>query len=322
MQADLEQELRDAMAAGRDDLVTEAAAEIPSPAAGRIIWEGIDRALNRRSGANAAQDGALAATVFAIPVVFVAGGRPGALISAILPDTHRLLQVLQAGGALGETRNVGLNEVLSADTSVGAFAPSKLYRLLRELESGRAQTWSDLIPAEIQLDSEHETVELRFVTGLAVSGAQAPSFLETGADIARWGMPLGHELRRQLQGDGVTLLALARPPSGLMGALHAGHQAREDVALQTFLSRTLREFRASVGEPEVLVAAVRPEAVGVHVNSPLDPSRAVAHQWILDPLDDVAVIAKSMLDLLAECRAERVTVHPAVMTVAEFQAVR
>lgn len=312
----LHEELRDGLAAGRDDLLTPALAEVVSPAAGRLLWESTDRAINRPAN----RESALAAQVFAFPLVLVTGGLAPATVFGTLREPQAIAQVLTAEGALGPTRNFGLNAALCADTSMEGFSPSRLYGLLRGLEAGAQQSWSDLLPADIELDSAEESVHLRFLTGVAVTPAQAPSIMETAADIGRWGMPVSRELIAQLGQPGLSLLALPRPPTGLLQAVHAGRRACEEIAYQVFLSRGLRRMRAETGEPEVSIAALEGGAVGIRLTAAADPSRRLAHRWELDPLDELSSVTASILGLLEECRVQAIRTLPAVLPESEFLA--
>jgi hypothetical protein len=310
----LHAELRDALAAGRDDILTPALAEVVSPAAGRALWEAVDRATNSPADGQ----GVLAAQVFAFPLVLVTGGLAPATVPGTLREPQAIAQVLAAEGALGPARNFGLNGALCADTSMEGLSPSQLYGVLRGLESGGTQSWSDLLPAEIDLYSAEESVHLRFLTGVAVTPAQAPSLIEAAADIGRWGMPVSRELVAQLGQPGLSLLALPRPPTGLLRAVYEGRRAREEIAYQVFLSRALRRMRAETGEPEASVAALDGGAIGVLLTTPFEPQRRLFHRWELDALDDLASVTASILGLLEECRVQHVRTLDAVVSESEF----
>ena len=300
---ELQEDLKQTLRAGRDDLLSAAVAEVSSPEAGNCLWAAVDQALNTPADNNAT----LAASLFAIPIVFVAAGPDGRQVPGVLRDVRKLARVLEEHGALGVHQNFGLNQALCADTSVEAFSLSRLYALLRRVEAERVDIWPDLIPAEIELDGQ-ERVDLRFVTGIVVAGVNAPSLASTAADVSRWGMPFARELIAQLTQRGVSLLPIPRPPTGLLKALYRGHRAREEVAFQTFISRVVRQLRGSVGEPEVTLTAVRPDAILLRVGAAMAGEPVHEHRWQLHPLDQLADVSKSILDLLAECRVDRVVI--------------
>lgn len=301
---ELQEDLKQTLRAGRDDLLSAALAEVSSPEAGNCLWAAVDQALNTPADDNAT----LAASLFAIPIVFVAAGPDGRQVPGVLRDVRKLARVLEEHGALGVHQNFGLNQALCADTSVESFSLSRLYALLRRVEAERVDIWPDLIPAEIELEGE-ERVDLRFVTGIVVAGVGAPSLASTAADVSRWGMPFARELIAQLTQRGVSLLPIPRPPRGLLQALYHGHRAREEVAFQTFISRVVRQLRSSVGEPEVTLTAARPDAIVIRVAAAMGGDPAYMHRWQLHPLDQLADVSKSISDLLTECRVERVMVR-------------
>ena len=302
---ELREDLKQTLLAGRDDLLSAAVSEVASPEAGQCLWEAVDQAVNTPPD----DKGTLAASLFAIPVVFVCAGPEGRDVPGTLRNTAALARVLKDHGALGMYQNFGLNQALCADTSVEAFSLSRLYALLRRAETERVEVWPDLIPAPIELEgSNTERVALRFVTGIIVAGVNAPALAETAADIIRWGMPFARELIEQLTQRDVTLLPIPRPPHGLLRSLHHGHRAREEVAFQTFTSRVVRHFRASVGDPDVTLIAVRPNAIMVRVASPIVPEQVYTHRWQLHPLDVLSDVTSSILDLLSECQVNHVAV--------------
>lgn len=300
---ELREDLTQTLRAGRDDLLSAAVAEVSSPEAGHCLWAAVDQALNTPADDKAA----LAASLFAIPIVLVSAGPEGREIPGVLKDVRKLARILEEHGALGVHQNFGLNQALCADTSVEAFSLSRLYALLRRVEAERVDIWPDLIPAEIELEGA-ERVDLRFVTGIMVAGVNAPPLTSTAADIGRWGMPFARELIAQLTQRGVSVLPIPRSPSGLLKALYHGHRAREEVAFQTFVSRVVRELRASVGEPAVTVVAVRPDAIEVRIAAAMNDATVHVHRWQLHPLDALEDVSRSILDLLAECRVDRIDV--------------
>jgi len=310
----LGRELRNRLVGADERSIRELIERVPSPAAGRCLWEALDRVLSAPE-----PHAPLAAAVFAIPVVLVVGGAAGTEVSGVVAQPSRLERMLRDAGALGRTCNFGINTALCSSQSLLGSSFTDLFARLRAVEAGAPLAQWELPPAPIALDSAQEQVELRFLTGIAASGAQAPSFVSTAADIARWGMPLARELIAQLGRSGLSLLPIPRPPQGWLGAHYAGSSAREEVALQAFLSRTVRQFRSTEGEPRVKLAGLRPSAIGVRLESQLDIAHAVSHLFRLHPLDHIPQVLAGMLELLRECRLESVELVESLGTEAEFQ---
>ena len=105
-----------------------------------------------------------------------------------------------------------------------------------------AQSWAEyagleLPPGDIDVQAGGEAVHLRFVSGAALTPADAPGFVESAGDIGRWGMPFTKELGRQFSvGDDVSLLAIPRPPRSIVRAMQEGWFAVRELGFQLFLS--------------------------------------------------------------------------------------
>ncbi|PWT72291.1 MAG: hypothetical protein C5B46_07020 [Proteobacteria bacterium] len=319
----LEKDLRERLARGDDETIKGALLDVSSAAAGRVLWRAIDAALGTPDC-----DSALAAAVFALPVVFVAGHAhapsvsPGKTSRIAIPgslaDTTKLVRLLEEAGALGSTRNFGIGAALCAADVLLRTSLRALFLQLRAIETGASPRAPDLPPAPIVLDAPGERVELRFIAGLAVTGAQAASLPSAAGDVGRWGMPFTRELIQQLGQPRLSLLPIPRPPLGWFVAHHAGTRARENIALQAFLSRTLREFRAVEGDPSATVTALQPAAVGIKLASRLGSGRSFVHSVSLHPLDDMDEVTTEIFGLLRECRLEDVRVMREVSTEAEL----
>ena len=252
-------------------------------------------------------------------MVFVTGGLPGAVVPGILADVRKLAQVLEHEGALGPIVNLGLNQALSADHSVEAFSPSRLYALLRRVEAEGVEVWPDLLPAELRLDDDARARRCPFRNRYGSHRAAGAVFHIDGWEYRLAGeCPLHASLIRQLAQPGLSLLPIPRPPSGLLQALHRGHHSREEIAFQVAVSRVLRDFRSSVGEPVVTVAALAPNAIEIRFTSEFDSKRAESHRWVLHPLDEIDEIASRIAGLLEECRIDRVHVIEHVIMSDEF----
>jgi hypothetical protein len=310
----LEGELRDALAAARDDVLMRALGNVISPAAGLALVETLDQVIDTPAGA----EHGLAARVFAIPVVFVAAGLAGAEISGVVPDTRAIARLLEGQDGVGPALTFALGQALCAATALETDLPSQRYARLRSIESGSFETQLDMIPAPIRLESAEESVHLRFLVGSVVASVQTPSFLETAAHIGSWGMPLSRELLTRLGRPGLSLLPLPRPPAGWMKALHEGRRAREEVAFQAFVSRVLRRMRSETGEPDADVAALESGAIGVRLAPRFEREPAETHRWQLDRLDDLTDVTGSILGLLADCRVSSVRVLERIVSDAEF----
>jgi hypothetical protein len=303
---------RDALDRNDEDAVRRSLGNAPSAQVARRLWLALDRA----TCASSSRPDAIVLRWFALPLLVVTGGRAGAVVPGMVPDVRRVQQVLEASGALGPSRSFGLGNALCTLDALASIPWCRL-RALQRAEAGGAAAL-DLPPADLATTTDEESVHLRFLVGAGITPAGAPSFVETAAAIGSWGMALTRELAGQLRTEGLSVLPIARPPASILLAQSIGSIAREELALQAFVSRTLRAFRAEVGEPEAAVAALASGALGVRLTSPFVENRVSVHRRLLHFTEDVDEAGRSIVSLLEECGISRVEVLPDVAQDASF----
>lgn len=308
--ATLTEQYRSALRAQDDDTIGGSFRAATSPAVYRCLWECLNFAL--QSEGDEPPD--VRVQPFAIPLLVIAGGVVEAALPGALPDVSRVRAILEGRGLLGQTRNFGLSNALVDAGALAAVPPSRIYRLMHEMTNGLL----DLPPAPMTVIPTAESVHLRYLLGAALIPAHAPSFLETGSAISTWGMALTQELADQLGGEGITVLPIPRPPANLLQAQEEGRGAREELAFQAFVSRVVRGFRAEVGDPEATISALDSCAIGVRFTSPFIHSRVEVHVRGLHPLDDLTQVQAAIVELLRECRIERVEVLRGIADADEF----
>jgi hypothetical protein len=304
--ATLTRHYADALDAGKEAALRAALTAAPSPDMWRTMAAGLDRAI-------APDTGAVGARLFAIPIAIIAAGAGGARISAVLPNVQRLGEVLRENRALGPLANFGLSNALSAPAALAALSWKDARAFA--LAAGQVDldgSWSELPPEDLVLNGGEEQVHLRFLMGAAVTPPGAPTFLETASAIATWGVPFTRELSAQLQVDGVSVVAIPRPPASLLAAQAVGCAAAEALSLQAFVSRELRRFRSEVGEPDVSLAALTEGALGLRFASPFVENRVFVHVRRLHPSEAWHEVLREVVQLLEECHIEdlRVEAHP------------
>jgi hypothetical protein len=250
-------------------------------------------------------DQALSTQLFALPVLLISGGATGT-INGVLHDAGVLTSVMQKNKALGPLEQFALGNTLA---DVSSLTGASLLRLRRYAQFDTAAVRlerPDVPPAPIEIDTKEEAVHLRFLIGVAVSMPQSPAVTETAGQIGAWGMEFSRELSAQIGLQGMSLLAIPRPPATLLRARHRGHFAREESRLTLELSRALRSFRASVGEPSVTIASCGDATIRLVLTSPFDSQFDQQLSWALHPLDEMDHIERSIEALLADCRVEDV----------------
>jgi hypothetical protein len=281
-------------------------------AAARVLDRALDAAIHGSDGAA----GGLIARVFLLPVVVVTAGRAPAEVPGALPDVAAIAGLMRRAGALGAVENFGLGNALGSPEAVRAVSPERLFRLARNwVDEGGATL---LEPAPIGVTEADERAHLRFLAGASLTAPDAPTFLETAGTVGRWGIAVSGAIHDQLAVEGLSLLALPRAPMPWYRALSEGAFAREEVAFNLFATAAVRRIRAETGEPDVVVSARDDGTVRVDITSPFDAQLHHAHRWPLQAADDLARVESSILDLLRDCRVERIETRPELLPAADL----
>ena len=305
--------LAELLSPGGGQRLADALASAPSAAIHRHLW----RLLTQCERGSGGED-ALGVTVFALPLVIVAGieGEQAAqaTLAGVLHDPAGLGQILRLHGALAGNQTLALANALVATHAIDIPQLPEIMSW-RALPLATAMTRS-VAPAPIVLQGGPESVHLRFLLGGAIAAANAR--LLDQSHMGAWGMPLAQALARQLAVPGVSLLALPRAPQTLLQAVREGRAAQREVGAQLFASNAIRKLRAAVGEPTAVISAHRaPDATGggeirLSLSSPFDPREAEGLRCPLYPLDRVGDVVAMLTELLRECRVTDVRVIPGV----------
>ena len=299
-QAVLEDTLSECILRGADAEIRAALLDAPSHAVYRHLWESVCATAEPAADAG----GTLRTRLFALSLILVTGATRPVIISAIVPDIAALTALLEQHGAIGATRNFGLSNALCPLEALEGLEPSAVYRWNADWAAVAAPR--EIPPRETMVEPGREQVHLRFLAGAAIMSPDAPSFLEAAATIDAWGMPFARALARQLAQAGLDLLPLPRPPISLLHAAHAGRYAQLELASNLFVSNTVRQFRATVGDPTVLISAHRMEAgaaeIRISMSSVFDDTLLEGFRWPLHPLDDLERIVATIGELLHDCR--------------------
>jgi hypothetical protein len=301
-------------------LLADLIAAAPSVAIARQLWRRLIDAWGVASRRSAA-DG-VAATLFAVPVVVIAGSQstvdapaPVPAVAGVLSDTARLAAILLEHRALAGNEAFGLADALVAADAVDIPRLSEL--LAWQRLAGRRETVArDLPPTPIAVQPSQQSVHLRFLIGTTLAAPEVDVLAAT--DGAGWAMPLAKELARQLALPEVSVLALPRAPQSPPVALQQGRAAQREVGAQLFASNAIRGLRARVGEPAAVISAHRSIAapgggeLRLSLSSPFDPRQAEGFRCPLFPTDRVGDVASMLFDLLRDCRVADVRMLPGV----------
>ena len=310
--------LAERLASGQALLLADTLAAAPSVAIARQLWR---RLIDAWALASRPDPGAgVAAALFALPVVLVAGSPEGAdgaappELSGRLPDTERLAAILREERALGGSQTFAFAPALVAADAIDVAQLSTLLAW-QKLDHGADSSVRDLPPAPISVQPGVQSVHLRFLIGTALVAAQADPF---AAASSGWAMPFARELARELAVPGLSVLALPRPPQSPPAALQHGRAAQREVGAQLFASNAIRKLRAQVGEPAAVISAHRATSapgggeLRLSLSSPFDPRQAEGFRCPLFPTDRAGDVATMLVDLLADCRVADVRILPGV----------
>ncbi|MBL0291116.1 MAG: hypothetical protein IPQ15_10765 [Betaproteobacteria bacterium] len=327
LQASTRQEAEAADAALARSLATRLAGDGPALAAliegapavaiARHLWRQVDRLC-----AQPAADGTLAVSVFALPLVLVAGieaARGEATLPGTLADAARVVDLLREHGALAGNQSIGLANALVGVDAIDLPRLPGLLAWQRLPEAfGAAPPVRVVAPRPLAVSAAGESVHLRFLVGSALARPGAELFGERG--VGAWGLPLARELGGQLAAGPITVLALPRAPRRPPAAVEDGRAAQREISAQLFASNAIRKLRASVGEPCAVISAHRAadaRAQGelrVSLSSPFEPRDAEGFRCPLFALDRVGDVAALLVRLLQDCRVADIRlldgIHP------------
>jgi hypothetical protein len=296
------------------DLFTAA----PSAAVARHLWRTL---IDAWRAVSAPEGDRVVATLFALPIVVVAGATSnasepaasaiGGALAGVLEDAERVATLLREHRVLGGNLSFSLAEALVAadDLDIPRLPTLLAWQKLAPSDGSAAR---EVRPTPMVIHPGLESVHLRFLVGTAIGGSGVKLFSDKGG--GEWITPLAQELSRQLAATGLSVLALPRPPHAPLLALQHGRAAQREIGVQLFASNAIRRFRARVGEPSAVISAHRCAAapgggeLRLSLSSPFDPRQAEGFRCPLFPPDRAGDVATMLLELLHDCRVTDVRV--------------
>jgi hypothetical protein len=249
-------------------------------------------------------DADLPATVFAIPLIIVAGSSNPTQIPGAAPDVTELIAAMKGNGALRNNQTFALsNSLMSAATLALNDLPETL-----NWWSAAPGVPIAVAPSRMNVPGGQETAFLRFIIGSALAGPNVN--LLTERDTGKWGMAFTQALSKQLTAPNLTVLAMPRPPMSPLAALLVGQAAQRDVAMQLFVANAIRKFRERVGDPKAVISAHRTGEGGevrLSLSNPFDEKGAEGFRATLLPNERAQDVSSAMQIPLQECKIEDVT---------------
>jgi hypothetical protein len=282
------------------------------PALQRHLWRRLTRVMSTPAPR---RDENLAVTLFAIPLVIVAGCED-ASASTMLPgtvgNTAAIAELLREHHALAGNLNFALGNALVGASAIDVAAlPALRTASAAALDGGMAPLALQPLPIPV---SAGESVHLRFLVGSALSAPAAELFNDT--EPGQWSMPMATLLATALAADGATVLPLPRAPAALPQAFITGKLAQREVSAQVFVTNALRRMRASVGEPTAILSAHRLDdgagEIRLSLSSPFSPRDAEGFRCPLFAFERVGDVVAMLDDLLRDCRVTDVRTQPGI----------
>lgn len=292
---------------GNEEVIREALATQPDARHFRALWDQLVQAVELTAGEVAD----IVVRSVAFPVVLVAASAQRRAIPGTLSDVLALQDLLVRRGALGALRSFGFSNALCTFESLAALGPHAIFRSSLELSAERLN--AQLPPAEIPVQPGREQAHLRFIVGAGLTAIHQPCIAETAANIGAWGMQCSQLLGKQLAVPGVQLLVLPRRPAGLLRAPHAGREAQLDVALNLFVSNTVRRFRMAAGDPTAILSTHDNAELRLTLSSTFAADLVEGFRRPLTEWDNLAELQQHIGRLLSDVRIGDVRILPEVL---------
>ncbi|XZG69020.1 DUF2863 family protein [Chitinibacteraceae bacterium HSL-7] len=295
----LDATLRDLIAAGDHAGLNAALTQIPSQDSHQRLWDVLSQEL---SEAPEACERWL--TLFAIPVILVAGTRNQVALKAELDDVAPVLDAMRAAGVIATDAEVTLSPALISPVDMAALSLT---------DQQRARATCDVATLAARLPASSVTVKdegvfVRYLIGAATETAGADAAIRLGSDVGSWGIKVAEAINAQLAVDGLTLFAIPRGVQNWLAAQETGRITQLETRLQVSASNALRSIRGKGRTPAVVIAAHEPGEVRVTFTAREDAERWEAFVWPLGPLDRTEGVRHYAENLLAECQVDDIQV--------------
>ncbi|MFC4161583.1 hypothetical protein [Chitinimonas lacunae] len=301
-EADLDAELSRLLGAGDDAAIGEALGKVPSQEVYLCLNDRLRQAVERPP-----VDAAGHNVLFALPLVLVAGSRAPLSLPGRLPDPTAVLALLREHGIIHPEAEVELLAQLPTESQLAGIRPSELARW----RDAPTATLPDFAEQPLQINGE--TVLLRFIVGVARQPAQAAPAVQLGITPGPWGLALTRLLSEQWKHDNLTLFPLPRAPLPWLPARHDGRSARLHIQFEIYASNILRKLRQGGEQPVAVLSAHDNDELHVTLGAASNGEVWEGFVWPLTPLDRVEGIVAAMVELLRECRLDRIEILPEVL---------
>ncbi len=291
--------LSDLLAANDHAAINAALTQAPDQQAWQALWQALREVVE--SGGEV--------TLFALPVIIVAGSAAGTTLPGRLADPQGVLRLLRENGLLaGQAEAILAPQLVSAE-SMAAISPCQVNQWKNSLAD--ALNCCDPDPfglAEDPVSVKEESAWLRFLVGAVRQPGNAGEQIRLGGQVGRWGLALSELLGQQLKAGDATVLAIPRAPQGWLSAQETGRTVLLETRLQLLASSAIRTIRSKRRTPVAVIAAHDSDEIRITFSSREDGERWQGFVWPLAPADHVEYIADFARSLFQDCQVEDVRI--------------
>lgn len=248
-------------------------------------------------------------TLFAIPVIIVAGSAQGTNLSCEIKNSAAILQLLKQHKIINEDAiSYILPEMLSDDT-LSAATLSQLRDWKQSLVAPlSAAAAPELGFASSPLYVKEEAAYLRYIVGMTLDHHGQPTNIRMGGAVSQWGMALAQELGSQLQTKDATVLTIPRAPQPILAAQATGRQVLQETRLQLLASSAIRAIRTKGRTPVAIIAAHDNSEIRITLSAKEDHERWQGFVWPILAGDRVEQICEFAQTLFHDCQVSDIRV--------------
>ncbi|MDR3410187.1 MAG: DUF2863 family protein [Formivibrio sp.] len=298
--AGLHAQITELLAANDHAALNAALSQAPAMEAWLTLWQALREVLETTPA-----DADKYASLFAIPVVIVAGSDKGATLPGKLIAPEDILNLLRQHDVLAPTAVAYLAPELVSIETLSAISPSQQIRWKTDkadLLSNGSSNLFDLTPAPLAI--KEEAAALRFIVGAVLQPGNTAPLIQLGGSVSPWGMALAQTLGTQLATEGATVLALPRAPQSWLSAQENGRLVLLETRLQLLASNAIRTIRSKGRTPVAIIAAHESDEIRITFSSREDAERWQGFVWPLAPGERVEQIVDFAQTLFHDCQVQ------------------
>lgn len=301
---ELRSQISDLLLTGDHGALNAALLQAPALEAWQTLWQFLREVVE----AAPAHTGPYA-TLFAIPVIIVAGSSKGASLSGEINNTDSILQVLRQHGVIAADALVSIAPGLLSAETLSTISPAQLQQWKETLaESLKSNLLNPFGLETTPVFVKEESAWLRYIVGAAIQTEEAAPAIRLGGVVNTWGTALAQVLSDALKTGDATVLAIPRAPQSWLAAQETGRTLLQETRLQLLASSAIRAIRSKARTPIAVIAAHDNDEIRITLCSQEDPERWQGFVWPLTAGDRVEQISNFAQTLFQDCQVADIRV--------------